>query len=48
LQERQRMAGKNVAVVLTGGNIERRRFLQVISGQTPATGHAAEPAAIMA
>jgi threonine dehydratase len=36
LQERQRMAGKNVAVVLSGGNIERRRFLQVISGQTPA------------
>jgi threonine dehydratase len=35
LQERQRMANKNVAVVLSGGNIERARFLQVLSGVTP-------------
>src|ERR1700688_1865587 len=35
LQERHRMANKNVAVVLSGGNIERARFLQVLSGVTP-------------
>jgi threonine dehydratase len=35
MQERQRMANKNVAVVLSGGNIERARFLQVLSGATP-------------
>jgi threonine dehydratase len=36
MQERDRMANKNVAVVLTGGNIERARFLQVLGGTTPA------------
>ncbi|MEP6547914.1 MAG: threonine dehydratase [Gammaproteobacteria bacterium] len=36
LQERDRMANKNVAVVLSGGNIERARYLQVLSGVTPA------------
>jgi threonine dehydratase len=36
LQERHKMANKNVAVVLSGGNIERARFLQVQSGVTPA------------
>jgi threonine dehydratase len=35
LQERTKMAGKNVAVVLSGGNIERARYLQVLSGLTP-------------
>jgi len=35
LQERHRMANKNVAVILSGGNIERARFLQVLSGLTP-------------
>jgi threonine dehydratase len=35
MQERGRMAGKNVAVVLSGGNIERARFLQVQNGITP-------------
>lgn len=35
LQERHKMANKNVAVVLSGGNIERARFLQVLSGVTP-------------
>lgn len=35
LQERQRMANKTVALVLSGGNIERTRFLQVLSGNTP-------------
>ncbi len=36
LRERGRMSGKNVAVVLSGGNIERARFLQVLGGATPA------------
>jgi threonine dehydratase len=36
LQERHKMANKNVAVVLSGGNIERARYLQVLSGVTPA------------
>jgi threonine dehydratase len=36
LQERGAMANKNAAVVLSGGNIERRRFLQVLNGDTPA------------
>ena len=35
LQERHRMASKQVAVVLSGGNIERARFLQVLGGVTP-------------
>jgi len=35
LQERRKMMNKNVAVVLSGGNIERARFLQVLSGVTP-------------
>jgi threonine dehydratase len=36
LQERQRMVNRNVAVILSGGNIERARLLQVLSGHTPA------------
>jgi threonine dehydratase len=36
LQERGRMSGKNVAVVFSGGNIERARFLQVLGDTTPA------------
>jgi threonine dehydratase len=35
LQERGRMTNKTVAVVLSGGNIERARFMQVLSGATP-------------
>jgi threonine dehydratase len=35
LQERSQMANKNVAVILSGGNIERARFLQVLNGATP-------------
>jgi threonine dehydratase len=38
LQEGQRMAKRNVGVILTGGNIERARLLQVLSGNTPAVG----------
>jgi threonine dehydratase len=35
MQEHHKMVNKNVAVVLSGGNIERARFLQVLSGVTP-------------
>jgi threonine dehydratase len=38
LQDRQRLANKKVGVVLTGGNIERARLLQVLSGVTPKAG----------
>jgi threonine dehydratase len=38
LQERERMAHRNVAVILSGGNIERARFLQVLGGTTPVAG----------
>jgi threonine dehydratase len=34
-KDRQKMAGKRVAVVLSGGNIERTRFLRVLRGETP-------------
>jgi threonine dehydratase len=34
-QERARWANCNVAVVLSGGNIERARFLEVLGGTTP-------------
>lgn len=36
LQESAQLAGKQVGLILSGGNIERARFLQVLSGQTPA------------
>jgi threonine dehydratase len=35
LEERARMAGKTVAVVLSGGNIERARFQRILGGETP-------------
>lgn len=35
LQEHKRMAGKKVALIMTGGNIERARLLHVLSGNTP-------------
>ena len=35
LQESQRMANRKVGVILTGGNIERARLLQALSGITP-------------
>jgi threonine dehydratase len=35
LQERGKMSGKTVAVILSGGNIERARYLQVLGGATP-------------
>jgi len=35
LKERVRMAGKSVALILSGGNIERARFLELLAGTTP-------------
>jgi threonine dehydratase len=37
LQDGARMANKKVALVLSGGNIERARYLQVLRGETPST-----------
>jgi threonine dehydratase len=36
LQERDRQAGRNVGVILSGGNIERARLLTVLGDRTPA------------
>jgi threonine dehydratase len=38
LKDAKKMAGRNVAVVLSGGNIERARYLRVLRGETPAAG----------
>jgi threonine dehydratase len=38
LQERGRMADRNVGVILSGGNIERARLLEVLAGRTPGPG----------
>ena len=38
LQERDRVANRTVGVILSGGNIERARFLQVLGGSTPTVG----------
>jgi threonine dehydratase len=35
MREREQMAGKRVAVILCGGNIDRRLFLQILAGGTP-------------
>ena len=43
LRERASLAGRRVGVVLTGGNIERARFLQVLSGRTPTAGDGDHP-----
>jgi threonine dehydratase len=37
LQDGPRMKNKKVAVVFSGGNIERARYLQVLKGETPRT-----------
>ena len=36
LRERELIAGRTVGVVLSGGNIERARFLEILGGATPA------------
>jgi threonine dehydratase len=38
LQERERMVNRKIGLILTGGNIERARLLQVLSGATPVAG----------
>lgn len=35
LKDRARMAGKQVGIILSGGNIERARFNQILGGITP-------------
>ena len=35
LQERDRMAGKRVGLILSGGNIDRDMFAEVLAGRTP-------------
>jgi threonine dehydratase len=35
LQERDRMAGKRIGLVLSGGNIDREMFAEVLAGRTP-------------
>ncbi len=37
-QERQQISGKRIAVILTGGNIDRAWFVQVLNGETPKVG----------
>ncbi len=38
MQERQRMAGKTVAVVLTGSNIDAAVYWRILAGETPPAG----------
>jgi threonine dehydratase len=38
LQQRQQMANKRVGLIMSGGNIERARLLQVLEGRTPGVG----------
>jgi threonine dehydratase len=35
LQERERLAGKRVAVILSGGNVDAALFARVLAGETP-------------
>jgi threonine dehydratase len=35
MQERQKMAGKRVGVVLSGGNVDAEVFAEVLAGRTP-------------
>ena len=42
MRDRADMAGRRVGVILTGGNIERARFLQVLSGELPAAAEVEE------
>jgi threonine dehydratase len=38
MQERDRMAGKRVAVILSGGNIDASVYRQILAGETPKVG----------
>ena len=35
LQERERMRGKRVGVILSGGNIDMPKFAAILNGETP-------------
>ena len=35
LQEKERMAGKRVGVILSGGNIDMPKFAAILKGETP-------------
>ena len=34
-QEREKIRGKRIATILTGGNIDREWFLKILNGETP-------------
>jgi threonine dehydratase len=38
MQERARMAGKRVAVILSGGNIDTSVYRRLLAGETPTAG----------
>jgi threonine dehydratase len=38
LQEKERMAGKRVAIILSGGNVDREVFAAILSAIPPAAG----------
>jgi len=38
LQEKERMAGKRVAIILSGGNVDRTLFAEVLAATPPAPG----------
>jgi threonine dehydratase len=44
MRERAQLAGRRVGLILSGGNIERARFLQVLNGVTPSGGGSEPPA----
>jgi threonine dehydratase len=35
MKERDKMAGRRVGVVLSGGNVDRAMFAEVLAGRTP-------------
>ena len=37
MQERERMQGRRVGLILSGGNIDREVFADVLAGRTPAS-----------
>lgn len=37
MQERERMGGKRVGLILSGGNVDREVFAEVLAGRTPST-----------
>ena len=43
LRERATLAGRRAGVILSGGNIERTRYLQVLAGGTPLPHGASQP-----